>query len=49
MRTGSSPVSRTINLGKYRIAGIAQLVEHYLAKVDVGSSSLLSRSIRLCP
>ena len=26
------------------IAGIAQLVEHNLAKVGVGSSSLLSRS-----
>ena len=26
-------------------AGIAQLVEHYLAKVDVASSSLVSRSI----
>ena len=25
-------------------AGIAQLVEHYLAKVDVASSSLVSRS-----
>lgn len=25
-------------------AGIAQLVEHYLAKVDVRSSSLLTRS-----
>ena len=25
-------------------AGVAQLVEHYLAKVDVASSSLVSRS-----
>ena len=26
-------------------AGVAQLVEHYLAKVDVASSNLVSRSI----
>jgi len=25
-------------------AGVAQLVEHYLAKVDVASSNLVSRS-----
>ena len=28
-------------------AGIAQLVEHHLAKVEVASSSLVSRSISL--
>ncbi len=28
-------------------AGVAQLVEHYLAKVDVASSNLVSRSKRL--
>ena len=26
------------------LAGVAQLVEHYLAKVDVASSNLVSRS-----
>ena len=29
-------------------AGVAQLVEHYLAKVDVASSNLVSRSNRNC-
>ncbi len=29
-------------------AGVAQLVEHYLAKVDVASSNLVSRSKVLC-
>ena len=29
----------------FKIAGIAQLVEHNLAKVGVASSSLVSRSI----
>jgi hypothetical protein len=37
---GSSPVAST----KY-YAGIAQLVEHYLAKVDVEGSNPFSRSI----
>jgi hypothetical protein len=32
------------NVLKYRRAGIAQLVEHNLAKVGVASSSLVSRS-----
>lgn len=31
--------------GGFFIAGVAQLVEHYLAKVDVASSNLVSRSI----
>lgn len=31
----------------FEYAGIAQLVEHYLAKVDVASSSLVSRSLSL--
>ena len=31
--------------GGFSIAGVAQLVEHYLAKVDVASSNLVSRSI----
>ena len=30
--------------GGFFIAGVAQLVEHYLAKVDVASSNLVSRS-----
>ena len=30
-------------------AGVAQLVEHHLAKVDVESSSLFARSISLRP
>ena len=30
-------------------AGIAQLVEHYLAKVAVASSSLVARSIFISP
>ncbi len=30
-------------------AGVAQLVEHHLAKVDVESSSLFARSIFLSP
>lgn len=30
--------------GGFSIAGVAQLVEHYLAKVDVASSNLVSRS-----
>ena len=33
------------NAVKSTTAGIAQLVEHNLAKVDVASSSLVSRSI----
>ena len=37
VRAGSSPAPGTI-------AGIAQLVEHDLAKVGVASSSLVSRS-----
>ncbi len=32
-------------LYSYPFAGVAQLVEHYLAKVDVASSNLVSRSI----
>jgi hypothetical protein len=28
----------------FKYAGVAQLVEHYLAKVDVASSNLVSRS-----
>ena len=32
--------------GGFFIAGVAQLVEHYLAKVDVASSNLVSRSIK---
>ena len=31
--------------GGFFVAGVAQLVEHYLAKVDVASSNLVSRSI----
>ena len=31
------------------IAGVAQLVEHFLAKEDVESSSLFARSLRLRP
>ena len=31
--------------GGFFFAGVAQLVEHYLAKVDVASSNLVSRSI----
>ena len=31
--------------GGFSFAGVAQLVEHYLAKVDVASSNLVSRSI----
>ena len=30
--------------GGFFFAGVAQLVEHYLAKVDVASSNLVSRS-----
>ena len=30
--------------GGFFVAGVAQLVEHYLAKVDVASSNLVSRS-----
>ena len=33
---------------KLHKAGIAQLVEHHLAKVEVASSSLVSRSIFSC-
>ena len=42
------PQSRITNRGGDCIqAGIAQLVEHDLAKVGVASSSLVSRSIRM--
>ena len=34
-----------LSSAKLRKAGIAQLVEHHLAKVEVASSSLVSRSI----
>jgi hypothetical protein len=48
---GSIAVSKTVGWGSspYRdakiYAGIAQLVEHLLAKQDVASSSLVSRSM----
>lgn len=32
--------------GGFFFAGVAQLVEHYLAKVDVASSNLVFRSIK---
>ena len=35
--------------GGFFFAGVAQLVEHYLAKVDVASSNLVSRSISKAP
>lgn len=35
--------------GGFFVAGVAQLVEHYLAKVDVASSNLVSRSISPSP
>ena len=36
---------REVELGKFKVkAGVAQLVEHDLAKVGVASSSLVSRS-----
>ena len=38
-----------LSSAKLRKAGIAQLVEHHLAKVEVASSSLVSRSIYLIP
>ena len=37
-----SKISRILRLS---LAGVAQLVEHHLAKVDVESSSLFARSI----
>ena len=48
---GSNPFTRSrLHPANLRLddpsgyAGVAQLVEHYLAKVDVGSSNLLTRS-----
>ena len=41
---GGFSYTRTAAHGQ-RHAGVAQLVEHYLAKVDVASSNLVSRSI----
>ena len=35
--------------GGFFFAGVAQLVEHYLAKVDVASSNLVSRSTHQAP
>ena len=40
---GGFSYTRTAAHGQ-RHAGVAQLVEHYLAKVDVASSNLVSRS-----
>ena len=40
---GGFSYTRTAAYGQ-RHAGVAQLVEHYLAKVDVASSNLVSRS-----
>ena len=44
-RTAGSRKSRSARGFFLLYAGVAQLVEHYLAKVDVASSNLVSRSI----
>ena len=38
-------LSSSLSRSAKQHAGVAQLVEHYLAKVDVRSSSLLTRSM----
>ena len=44
MVLGPQGPGRVGQRGGFNIAGVAQLVEHYLAKVDVASSNLVSRS-----
>ena len=48
--TGIKPLTPHPSTRRQRShAGVDQLVEHYLAKVDVASSNLVSRSIPLTP
>ena len=42
--TGSIPVEGTTERGAFRSASVAHLVERHLAKVEVASSSLVTRS-----
>ncbi len=42
---GGVDIVRHLNILPPRFAGVAQLVEHFLAKEDVASSSLVTRSL----